>query len=198
MESSECVDVEAINNTCSICCDTLKTRITLTCKHTFCYLCIKTFIGTCIENNEDHTPCPICREPIPNSLFENASIDVENAEECVSEYAWMYQGRNGGWWYFQANHNVQIEEGYAKFNDYAEELKKRDDGIAPGDINDEVIHDEFSSVEIEVCAKPYIINFHSMEQHPKNTYGGYRKIKRVDKHDLSNAKGVAGLRYIMK
>jgi hypothetical protein len=107
----------------------------------------------------------------------------------------MYQGRNGGWWYFQADHNAQIEEGYVKFNNYIEEIKEKENYIAPGDVNNEVIHDEFSSVEIEVCGKLYDINFHSMEQHPKNAYGGYRKVKRVDKFDLSNAKGIAGLRY---
>jgi len=203
-----CIDIEKIGNNssdtidlCSICRDVLKTRITLTCKHTFCYLCIKTTIqmfnssdGSAEET--DHTPCPLCRKPMPNTLFENALVDNETIEQITEEYfdpshpfAWMYEGRNGGWWYYQTDHNQKIEEGYVKFNDYVEELKK-------GDSNT-VIHDHFSSIDIEICSKPYNINFHSMEQHPKSGYG-YRKIKRTDKFDLNNAKGVAGLRYVAK
>lgn len=174
-------------DTCSICYDTLKTNITLSCKHVFCYLCIKTVIQTNNSMGEDSS-CPLCREPIDGALLENASGDIDTLPSRNENFAWMYEGRKGGWWYYQSDHNAQIEEGYQKYIDVQN----------MGSGGDVVIMNNM--VNIEVCSKPYTINFETMQQYQSyqaNVVGNgyYRNIKRVDKFELDTSKGVAGVKY---
>lgn len=169
---------------CSICSDTLKTCITLSCKHVFCYLCIKAVLQRKYSIGED-TTCPLCRSPVDNSLLENASAPADTLPPRDENFAWMYQGRNGGWWYYQHDHNIQIENAYQSYID----LQR--------DPNDPLAN----FVDIEVCSKPYTINFETMQQHQRYQtnvlgVGYYRNIKRVDKFDLDSSKGVAGVKYV--
>lgn len=175
-------DVRAIEivNMCSICCGSLETPITLPCVHTFCYLCIKGVIFTSRNNGTDSL-CPLCRYPIDRSLFENASADIDTLHQPKEQYAWMYKGRKGGWWYYQPSHNIKIEEAYQKYIDLGEE-------------------DTGEDVVIEVWSKNYIIDFETMQQYPQLSPHETRDIKRVDKFDLDeiSTKGVAGVRYSKK
>ena len=46
--------------TCSICVEEAKDPRPLTCQHTFCLLCLKTYIET--KERQDELECPVCRE----------------------------------------------------------------------------------------------------------------------------------------
>ena len=180
--------MEIINNekvynddVCSICLEKPQTRVNLSCKHKFCYLCLKETV-----KHGDYK-CPMCRADIPQDFAENAVESIDNLDNVnyVYSFRWAYAGRTGGWWFYQEDHNDIIEKGW--------QLYKSGDGV--------------SQVEITVCSTNYTIDFCNKIQlhsncvgiHPR---GGFdpaaRKIKRMENVTLIHTKGVAGLRSSLK
>ena len=154
---------------CPICTDAYKTPITIACNHTFCFLCIK---QTALFGNYK---CPICRADIPNDILTNAVTSIENMNDEVLEYAWVYGSGASQWWFYQYDHNLIIETAWKVFKD------------------DMCAH--YSTVTIEICSADYIVDFVNMIQKNSRT-NKVRKIARVENVTLKDGKGVAGLRYV--
>ena len=157
-------------NECSICFQTKELKWTLSCGHSFCYLCLK---GS-IESND--AGCPICRADIPSDIYENAKMadmDTEIPMEDVN-YRWLYSGRNTGWWAYTDSHNRIIEDAYNSF-----------------------LQDSTSTADINIYGKIYTINFSHMTQ--KSPHGDWRNVKRLgsvedlDNFDEKSLKGIAGI-----
>lgn len=79
----------------------------LPCKHTFCYLCLKT-------SYQRISSCPLCRGKIPPNVFDRAVLNQEDPVP-VGE-SWLYSGRNGGWWSYDTVLSSEIEQAYKKSN----------------------------------------------------------------------------------
>lgn len=155
---------------CSVCWGEYTLKYELSCKHKFCYLCLK---QAAVSAN---MKCPYCQADIPESVLEEAQISEEDYKN-VATHKWMYSGRNDGWWYYDPNSSKIIEEAYSKYTDVKEV-----------DSADEVN----TSIELNILGRTYTINFERMEQtHGINT----RKIKRVGNgiNIPSTIKGIAGL-----
>lgn len=177
---------------CSICCTPLKTPITLPCNHTFCYLCIKTTLQT-----TGNYACPLCRSSVPRDTLENASTIISDLEVRTENYAWMYEGRKGGWWFYEAEHNAQIEETYQKYLSALERSPVYNNpyhDLLEEDLSVSDSCDDYEQCTINICLKSYTIDFAEMTQISEEGYS--RKIKRESNFVLENGKGVAGLRYI--
>jgi hypothetical protein len=151
--------------------------------------------------------CPICRKVLPVNIANyaktsvdkcdytedeevtNLSIQQDGEKVCEKKFYWMYQSLDGGWWYYESSHNIEIETAFLKYMKFIDE--KDDDTSISCDEEDLL----YNHVEIEILQKVYIIDFVLVIQCPKNNPNRVRKIKRVDKYDSSRSKGVAGLRY---
>ncbi len=156
---------------CPVCFELCVTPISVPCGHTFCYLCIK---GTLKFGNDK---CPMCRCIIPRDYLENAVASFKTLNLGGDSPRWLYEGRAGGWWLFQNDHNDLIEKGWQLY------CKK-----------------EPYNVTINVVSTQYMISFESMHQINQDNYLG-RRIKRKD--NISDAfatnlkvKGVAGVKYV--
>jgi len=151
---------------CVICLEPPKNKISLSCSHIFCYLCIKQLYISCNKK------CPLCREDIDNNVYENAKEDEDKILE--NGYYWLYSGRNKGWWIYDDATCEIIEDAYTKF------------------IND----NNESSIDITIIGKEYIIDFVNMLQINKIHNNRTRKIRKVfiDKDSCDkNIKGISGL-----
>ena len=98
------MNTENFNNTvCPICLCDVSLPTTLSCNHTFCYLCIKNIPG---DN------CPCCRK-----VFNKIETRNEVAKEAMKSGTnnWSYQGRKRGWWDFSNEHSSELEEAYQRF-----------------------------------------------------------------------------------
>lgn len=151
---------------CPICFERLKTQFTLVCKHTFCYLCIKTTLKF------GNYKCPVCRADVSQSVLENAMAPLSLYECSKTPDTWFYSGRKGGWWEYSEEHMIIIEKAW---NEY-----KNSNGT--------------SQISINICSTDYIIDFISMTQVNTSIFG-IRKIKR-DSVIEPQKKGIAGLCYI--
>lgn len=158
---------------CCICLDTItpeKLPIRLSCKHTFCFLCLK--------GSHDRNPsCPLCRRRIPDAILENAKIKASQIK-CEDFYAprsgsgvWFYSGRNGGWWAYDPATSKEIE---AKYQEY-------ESSQSP------------TQFDMSLMGRTYVIDFVKMEQRNQMAK---RRIKRETNVSSIGAlsKGIAGLR----
>jgi E3 ubiquitin-protein ligase RNF146 len=157
------------DDSCGVCLDKLQTPISLPCTHKFCYLCVK---GTLSFGNNK---CPLCRCIIPDDYFERAMANKDDAIFENTKNRWMYSGRTRGWWFFQDNHNDEIECAWQKF-------------LSSSDEEDDIAKIYIASIEYE-------INFVSMTQVSLTT-SATRRIKRVEDAVLDNARGIAGVKYV--
>lgn len=98
------------NERCCICLDKLKSVVELSCKHKFCYLCIK---GVDMSGGD----CPLCRAPIDIDL-DKLTTDTILVHNVVTRYPvvrWLYKSRDGmNWWYYDEDTNIVIEDAYNK------------------------------------------------------------------------------------
>jgi hypothetical protein len=97
---------EEIKEECPICYDNINLIYETTCKHRFCYLCLKrSFLS-------DNKECPLCREPLPDDLCERASSKYEFD---IPDICWSYSGFKDGVWYYDISSTEIIEEAYQKY-----------------------------------------------------------------------------------
>src|SRR5690606_33478803 len=95
-----------MNDFCLICIDDFKNKIKISCGHEFCYLCIKG-----VKLLKYDSKCPICRSDI--SDLDN--IKLETKDEIDLDYIWLYSGKHNGWWIFDKESTIRIEEMYQKY-----------------------------------------------------------------------------------
>lgn len=183
---------------CSICLDEPKLSIKLTCNHVFCFLCIKS-----VKLSHYDAKCPNCREPISDEILQKIYYDPEEnrIEEDQLEYQWLYSTKKNGWWKFDPEHNVELEELYQEYlakkekeTEKKEQEKKSDEPDEPDEFDSS---DDFDNINID---KPILnigylkfkIDFETMQQ--INLQNGFpRLVKRVHKSDLQQEKNIVGI-----
>lgn len=183
------MDTEIIDSAkCPICLEALNLPLSLTCGHTFCFLCIKgvseTHKVSPYKEDDDDPACPICRAPVNTDIVDKATMTNINqsSHSTVSDgtTVWMYACLNSGWWMYDMLTSSQIEsmyQQYANKNSPDEELTN----------------------EISIGASSYTIDFEEMSQrHTKN--GHARKILRLEKFVQADIKihkirGIAGIHF---
>jgi hypothetical protein len=162
-------NIDKIDTVCPICLDPTKTTIHIICNHIFCYLCLKETV------KYGNYKCPICRADIPQDFAENAFECIDNAKDEIRKSVWSYSGRNNGWWFYQEDHNLIIEEAW--------KLYKESNGP--------------ETVIVSICSVNYTVDLKNMLQISFNN-NSVRKIKRMENVTLKDSKGIAGLKYVTK
>lgn len=181
---------------CSICLQTVKLPYKLPCHHSFCYLCLKFAIINI------RPVCPLCRQPVPESIIREASIndiaeDTGNNEDAI-DVKWFYRGRHHGYWQFDPDANQELEVCY---QDWLQQDSPNIDDTNYILWNDEeLLAAGYYKINIGQIY-PLYINFEKMYQYNMET-GAIRKIRRdSDSFDIikkiegiHGIKGIAGLR----
>ena len=165
---------------CAVCLQNCVHPIKLACEHIFCFLCAK---GVANKNQ----PCPLCRQDISFSLIDKprlVSIDEDTSNDekidiAPNDCSWFYEGRNG-WWEYEERLVGEIEEAFQQSKN---ELNL-DDGTLTNN----------SLSEFLIAGYMYVIDFNLMVQFRKDNPSRKRRIKRDQKDNIHNYKGVAGLR----
>jgi E3 ubiquitin-protein ligase RNF146 len=150
--------------TCGICHDERKLSSTLSCNHSFCYLCIK---GWSMKKNN----CPLCRKDIDDQFLNKVELNDDQIINDVVEnkYKWFYSGKKG-WWAFDFDTSQQLETFYNTFFQTQNNL---------------------SLPKLRIGSVEYSYDFHLMKQISED--GKIRSIKRSEDMDMDLIKGVAGL-----
>ena len=167
---------------CAVCLQNCVHPIKLACEHIFCFLCAK---GVASKNKT----CPMCRHDISFSLIDQPNLiqSVEktfNKEEASNTthdiYSWFYEGRNG-WWEYEERTVCELEEAYQLAQ---KDSNRYDDGG----------NSDYSMSQFLIAGYLYTVDFKHMIQFRKDDPSRKRKIRRARKDDISDCKGVAGLR----
>ena len=147
---------------CSICQEQCVHPVQLPCKHNFCYLCIK---GAVARSGR----CALCRQLIPADYLDRPGIadprSIETALKKVDTFQWYYEGRNGGWWLYEARTSQEIETAYARSEE---------------------------KCRVQVLGFNYIVDFKENVQYREDIPTRRRKIKRDKISTEGGVKGVAG------
>ncbi|XP_017844362.1 uncharacterized protein LOC108601005 isoform X3 [Drosophila busckii] len=98
---------------CPICLQTCIHPARLPCGHIFCFLCVK---GVAYKNRR----CAMCRREIPAEFLDHPQLvngidDICTTRATEDGYQWYYEGRNGGWWAYDARTNEDIETAYQAY-----------------------------------------------------------------------------------
>ena len=165
---------------CAVCLQNCVHPIKLACEHIFCFLCAK---GVANKNQ----PCPLCRQDISFSLIDKprlVSIDEDNSNDgkidiTPNDCSWFYEGRNG-WWEYEERLVGEIEEAFRQ--------SKNEHNLDDGTLTNN------SLSEFLIAGYMYVIDFNLMVQFRKDNPNRKRRIKRDQKDNIHNYKGVAGLR----
>jgi E3 ubiquitin-protein ligase RNF146 len=174
------VDTQQID--CAICLENCVHPVKLKCEHIFCFLCVK---GVTTKGNN----CPMCRKEISSSFIDNpnlvsqADIISEASKEinaCPGSFSWFYEGRNG-WWEYEERAVTELEIFY---NPVADEKSEKDSNT----------YSRCLKPELWIAGQLYVVDFERMVQFQKDQPHRKRRIKREEKHRVSDCKGVAGLR----
>ncbi|XP_064545486.1 uncharacterized protein Rnf146 isoform X4 [Drosophila montana] len=101
---------------CPICLQTCIHPARLPCGHIFCFLCVK---GVAYKNRR----CAMCRREIPAEFLDHPQLvngidDICATRATEDGYQWYYEGRNGGWWAYDARTNEEIEMSYQAYQAY--------------------------------------------------------------------------------
>ena len=165
---------------CAVCLQPSIHPVKLPCNHIFCFLCVK---GVTIQSQR----CPMCRREIPTSFLEHPTLvsresqlapDLESEPENEAEdgheagsleqidHKWYYQGRNG-WWEYDARTAQELEHYHKKGDQHCELL---------------------------IAGFLYSIDFENMLQCRRNEPHRKRQIKRDLPTNVTDRKGVAGIR----
>ncbi len=165
---------------CAVCLQPSIHPVKLPCDHIFCFLCVK---GVTIQSRR----CPMCRREIPpgyldhptlvkdDPLLGGAAALVEDSNgpgtetsevDDEEEYQWFYQGRNG-WWKYDERTAEELESHFKKGEQHCELL---------------------------IAGFLYCIDFEGMFQCRRNEPQRRRTIRRDLASNVSDKKGVAGLR----
>jgi len=165
---------------CAVCLQPSIHPVRLPCSHIFCFLCVK---GVTIQSQR----CPMCRREIPQSFLEHPAL-ISNPESGLAEsendtstlvctsgteevpeaedLKWFYQGRNG-WWEYDERTAQELEHHHKK-----------------GDKNCELL----------IAGFLYSIDFENMLQCRRNEPHRRRAIKRDLSGNVTDKKGIAGIR----
>ncbi|XP_034122332.1 E3 ubiquitin-protein ligase rnf146 isoform X3 [Drosophila guanche] len=176
---------------CAICLQTCIHPARLPCGHIFCFLCIK---GVAYKNRR----CAMCRREIPSEFLDHPTLVNGIEDICVTRatedgYQWYYEGRNEGWWAYDARTNEEIEDGFQILEAY-----KKD---SPDENIHELDHAHHLSVNLHpsqmvqmICGINFLIDFNHMRQYSFKD-DKYRAIQRRKSEEPPPAKfkGVAGL-----
>jgi len=167
---------------CAVCLQPSIHPVRLPCNHIFCFLCVK---GVTIQSQR----CPMCRREIPQSFLEHPALisdptgscptpDEEGEQETArstsaqapetEDLKWFYQGRNG-WWEYDERTAQELELHHKK-----------------GDKNCELL----------IAGFLYSIDFENMLQCRRNEPNRRRQIKRDLAGNVTDKKGIAGIRTI--
>ena len=166
---------------CPICLENCVHPVKLKCEHIFCFLCVK---GVTTKGNN----CPMCRKEISSSFLDNPNIvsqvDIISEDKinnaCQVPFSWFYEGRNG-WWEYEERAVTELEIFYNQ----------------AADKKNETLFNTYSKClkpELWIAGKLYVVDFEQMVQFQKDQPHKKRRIKREEKHRVSDYKGVAGLR----
>lgn len=177
------INMENTNDSCAICLNNkLNLPITLNCGHIFCYLCIK-----CVKLNDVQlATCPLCRAKLDNKIIESLKLENNNIVNNQN-IIWLYEGRKNGWWEYDEETNIEIENLYQKFK-YIDEISDKSDEIK---LNNDIKYN------ITIGNMNFEIDFENMYQ--INKYNYTRQIYRYDRiNNYDNSiekciKGIAGL-----
>jgi hypothetical protein len=143
----------------------------LNCSHTFCYMCIKSYLLS-----TGKFKCPLCRATIPKDILEHVTkFELENEKimEDKSNKIWRYSGKNNGWWKYNISCNKKLNEHY---DEYVDDNTK-------------------NSFEISIGYNKYLIDFDKMQQISLDGTK-IRNIKFTEPDDTSMdelTKGMAGI-----
>lgn len=185
-------EIKSVNglDNCFICCNPLFMKVTLPCRHEFCFGCIKGQIIR-LSRNQSAT-CPLCNQQISSNFTDKikknpntlANIDVSKSHIINQKSYWFYSGRNNGWWSFDIPSTNSLEILYQKH--------KKGEDISQ--LN-----------KLSICGMTRIIDLDQMIQ--KNEYGGStRRIIRVTESKIQKfmerhkVKGMSGysMNYLNK
>ena len=167
---------------CAICLENCVHPVKLKCDHIFCFLCVK---GVTTKGNN----CPMCRKELSSSFLVNPNlvspvnrILQQNVEQisCSGSFTWFYEGRNG-WWEYEERSVTILETSYNQVAD-----KKND--VNPNS------YSTCLKPELLIAGQIYVVDFEHMVQFQKDQPHRKRRIKREEKHRVSDCKGIAGLR----
>lgn len=153
---------------CVICLGNFKNKIKIACGHEFCFLCIK---GVKLSGYEEK--CPVCRANLPDLDH----LKLEKKDETNVDYEWLYSGKTNGWWKFDEDSNLKLEEMYQKYL-----------------LNNDSDSEDDEKNLLRIGSLKFDIDFANMLQVNHDT-GAKRKIKRIVKEEeiKENIKGISGL-----
>lgn len=141
------------------------------CGHSFCCMCIKSYLYTTKKFK-----CPLCRAPINQDILDNITkyeLEVEKIKEDTNSRMWRYSGKNNGWWKYTVKDNRKLNKHY-----------------------DNYLSDNSKNIfEISIGYNKYLIDFSDMIQVSLDGNRA-RKIKFTEPDDNSMddiTKGIAGV-----
>ena len=164
-------------NICTVCLEIPKYPITLKCRHKFCYLCVK-FV------KENTKCCPLCREPITETLDKLSIAEIGFSSPMQQEFPcskWLFNSRDEkSWWYYDDEVNTQIEHHYQNWKENrAPQLNDSSDSSSDSDSNSE--DSKLDDVpKINVGPHEYVIDFENMYQ------VGHRKSRKIIRKEFFN------------
>ena len=153
----------------------------------------------------------MCRREIPPGYLENPNLlqplsnptslkspdaaTDDSSAEVESLYQWFYEGRNG-WWEYDQRTTLELEEAYKdsfKIEPDPEQDESPPTGAANQDVSNNTVN---KTCELLIAGFLYVIDFENMIQYRRNEPQRRRRIKRDQRDQITNMKGVAGIRII--
>ena len=160
---------------CPVCYESpIKNKLTLTCNHAFCYLCIR---GILVDDRAEQK-CPYCRANIDKNFINSLTTNDIPVPTVDDPHYWIYSGRTDGWWKYEIDQSRKIEILYKKY-------KQRKLKIDSTDVDSDSDSDE--DLTIAIGSLTIEFDFDDMIQ---RTTKGERKIMRVKKGHVNNIPGI--------
>ena len=156
------------DDVCAICWEVPSNPFTLPCKHSFCYMCLKSVA-------EQHKPCPNCNALIPDFVFEKAKVSDDIIDLDKDAGNWVYSARTDGWWFFAREQDEIIEEMWVV---YQKTKQPR-------------------SFDLDILQRRYKMDFENMTQISSGTTRKIKRIEKSDR-ESHFIKGIAGIQVVKK
>jgi len=141
----------------------------------------------------------MCRREIPSGYLENPSLlhpltstavskspNDSSEIEFTPQYQWFYEGRNG-WWEYDERTTAELEEAYKA------SLKAAADAEENSSSSPSQGHPS-NNCELLIAGFLYVIDFENMIQYRRNEPQRRRRVKRDIRDQITNRKGIAGIR----
>lgn len=176
------------DNLCPVCYQEMLYPITLTCNHTFCFLCAKGAFSV-------SQACPLCRTRIQKEIIHKPDVNPDDLNVQIAQnqtnssgvmtrsrasnnhITWFYESNrsSNSWWKYDARTTAELEE---KYQEYLKNQNTYD-------------HQKF---EILIAGNMYVIDFVLQVQYQKSGIGRRRAIRRSHTQNNSEyVKGTAGI-----